>query len=98
MATGGVYLEGESVRLGITLDVEGVRTDPTTLTLKVALPSSTVTYETADLTKDAVGEYHKDITAPSVSSTTRVWYKFISTGTATGRKEAYFTVKPSEID
>lgn len=100
MATGNVYLEGEPIKLSVTFKVDGVLTDPTTVTLKIKYPSGTeeYTYADGDITKDATGTYSKTITAPGVDAKATAWYRFVGTGTAAGRKQAYFTIVPSEVD
>lgn len=59
------YDRGDTVRLSATFrDDAGAFSDPTTVVLKVKKPdgtTSTFTYALAQITKDSVGNYHKDI-------------------------------------
>lgn len=98
MASGGMYLEGATVRLQATFKVSGTETDPNTVTLKVKDPSGTTTsytYAAGELTKDSTGVYYKDVTPDDVGAWT---YRFIGTGAAAGVDEATFEVQPSAID
>ena len=56
---------GDSTRLSNDFkDVDGVLTDPTTIVLKVKDPSGTTdvyTYASAQVERDATGQYHRDI-------------------------------------
>jgi hypothetical protein len=70
-----------------TFEVEGVATDPTTVSLVITDPSGTATtytYAASEITKDAPGAYHKDISCTSSLSGTLTWqYVWIGTGAAT---------------
>lgn len=98
MASGGTYLEGSTVKLEATFEVNNVKTDPTTVTLKVLSPAgvtSTYTYALGQVTKSATGVYYKYVTLDAPG---RLVYRFIGTGTAAGVNEAGITVTPSVID
>lgn len=72
-----------------------VRTDPTTITLKLRGPSGTTTayvYSSGDLTQDTQGVYTKDV---SLTSAGIYFYKWIGTGAAETAGEGQFAVRPS---
>lgn len=90
------YNVGDSVRLYVALvDVDGDAVDPTTLTLTVKPALGTAvsyTYAAGEITKDSVGNYHKDYTVLSGSGG-MVYYKFVATGTAIGSEPGSFAVR-----
>jgi len=98
MATGITILEGQTIRLTATFKVNGVATDPTTVTLKIKSPSGTTTtflYSSGGVSKSGTGVYYKDY---KPTETTFYHYRWIGTGAADGVGEAAFTVAPSFID
>jgi len=90
------YDPGDSVRLSVAIvNSAGTATDPTTLTLTVKPGDGTAvsyTYAAGEITKDSVGNYHKDYTVPSGTGGT-VYYKFTATGTAIGMEPGSFAVR-----
>ncbi len=89
------YHKGQMVRISGTYTVAGVATDPTTVTFKVLAPGgtmSTYTYALAQITKDGVGLYHKDISC----SEEGIWhYTTIGTGAVEAVDEQYFEILPT---
>ena len=88
-----LYKQGQKVRCSVDFKVNGVLTDPTTVTCKVKDPSGTVTtyvYGTdAALVKDAVGQYHVDV----ITDEKAEWnFRFEGTGTCTAVEEQAFNV------
>lgn len=71
----------------------GVATDPTTVTLKVKDPTTTITTYSSPA-KDSTGNYHQDIT-PTIAGIW--WYEWIGTGTVVAQGESYFTIIPSQV-
>lgn len=90
------YDVGDNVRLSIALvNSAGAAVDPTTLTLTVKPALGTAvsyTYAAGEITKDSVGNYHKDITVASGSGG-MYYYKFTATGTAIGMEQGSFGVR-----
>ena len=90
------YDVGDSVRIYLALvDSAGAAVDPTTLTLTVKPGDGTATsytYALGEITKDSVGNYHKDYTVPTGTGGT-VYYKFTATGTAIGCEPGSFAVR-----
>jgi hypothetical protein len=90
------YDVGDNVRLSIALvNSAGAAVDPTTLTLTVKPALGTAvsyTYAAGEITKDSVGNYHKDITVASGSGG-MYYYKFTATGTAIGMQPGSFAVR-----
>lgn len=91
------YDVGDLVRLSSAFVVSSVATDPTTVTLALRKPSGTAlsyTYGAAQITKDSVGNYHKDISVDD----TGVWaYKWTGTGTCETVEEGRFLVRLSKL-
>lgn len=88
-------IEGTLVRISATFTVSGAATDPTTVTLKVRSPAGTVstyTYGAGQVTKDSVGNYHKDVDA---STSGRWLYRWEGTGTAQAADESAFDIEAS---
>lgn len=60
------YDIGDQARIAVTFtNIAGTATDPTAISLTVVTPgraSQTYTYAAAEITRDAVGTYHKDVT------------------------------------
>lgn len=77
----------ELATLSNTFEVDGVATDPTTVTLVITDPTGTATtytYALAEITRDGTGVYHKDVSCASTLTGTLTWqYVWIGTGTAT---------------
>jgi uncharacterized protein YfaS (alpha-2-macroglobulin family) len=92
----GLYDPGSTIRLGANFRSQGSFADPTTVTLKVKDPTGVVTTYThpADLTKDAVGRYHRDLT-PNTPGTW--YYRFIATGAVAATIEESFRVRETVI-
>lgn len=86
------YDTGTLVRLTATFTVNGVDTDPTTVTGSVRAPDGTSTPLT--VAKDSVGVYHADFTA-SVAGLH--WYRFAGTGTVVAAEEKTFYVEASNV-
>jgi hypothetical protein len=91
------YPPDTRVRVFVEFDVGGTLTDPTTVQLDVRDPNggiTTYTYAGAQVTKDAVGKYHKDI----VPSTPGRWfYKFRGDGDCEATDESSFRVRDDQI-
>lgn len=81
------YETGQVVTLSTTVMVDGVLTDPTSITLTTLDPDGTESNYPA--TKDAVGEYHVDLTPTLVG---HYAWRWVSTGTAAGADEGEFDV------
>lgn len=92
------YTLGSQVRLSATFEVNGVATDPTTVTFKVRAPSGTVTtyvYGTdVQLVKSATGVYYVDYT--TAAEGLHAW-RMAGTGTAVGAEEQQFVVRDSRF-
>ena len=92
-----VYDVGDSIRLAASFNIKNVLTDPSSVTLKVQDPSEnedSYTYGAAQITKDATGQYHKDITLDEVGT----WYfRFEGTGAAVAAGEGNFEVRATEF-
>lgn len=75
------YNLGTAVTVSATFAVSSTNTDPTTVTLEITDPggnTDTYTYAGATVTKDAVGQYSKEITPDEAG----YWkYRWIGTGT-----------------
>ena len=93
-----LYDPGTCIRLSVVFEVDGVETDPTTVSLKVRKPDGTTTTYTypATITKDSAGRYHKDIT-PAAGEQGRWFYQCIGTGTAAATGERSFRVREQVI-
>ena len=92
------YAYNCALRLSAVFTVANVRTDPTTVTLKVRDPSSniaTYTYAGLDITKDAVGVYHQDITIDEAGTW---YYRFEGTGTCKTADEKSIIIEESQFD
>ena len=91
------YEKNDKVRLTANFTVNGVLTDPTTVTLKVKNLSGTIstyTYALAQVTKSAVGIYFKDISLDKIGE----WfYRWEGTGAVEAANETYLDVKDSEF-
>jgi hypothetical protein len=58
------YHKGQLVRISGSFTLNGADQDPTTITFKVKTPAgvmSSYTHAAGEITKDATGKYHKDI-------------------------------------
>ncbi len=82
------------VTISAIFKVDGIPTDPTTLTLTIEKPDGTkVIKALADVVKDGTGTYHFDIIVDQPHN----WcYQWKGTGVV-AMDETYFTVRPSEI-
>lgn len=92
-----IYDDGDSVRLAVGFTIRNTLTDPTTVTLKVQDPSDNetdYTYALAEVIKDGVGQYHKDITLDEVGTW---YYRFEGTGAAVAAEENSFAVRETEF-
>ena len=87
------YPKGATVRFSAAIAVAGVATDPTTVTLKTKNPAGTITsytYALAEIIKDSVGNYHKDLAL----ATAGTWYhRWEGTGPAAGVEESALNVE-----
>ena len=92
------YDKGDMVRLYAYFTVSGSYADPTDVTLKVKQPNSTITtylYSLAEVSKDSVGNYHKDV---SMTQTGQLWYRYEGSGAVISAEESYLIISPSEFD
>lgn len=93
-----VHESGTLVRATGTFKVDGVVTDPTTVTAIISEPDGTETtyvYGTdAELVKDSTGVYHVDISAMTAG---RWVYRFEGTGAAQAAGERVFLVEESGV-
>lgn len=75
-------------------DTAGSAIDPTTVTLYIKSPASTLTTLVygvdTDLVKDTTGVYHADI---NVTESGKYYYRFKGTGAAQASSEYWFSVK-----
>lgn len=97
MANPNTYDKGDVVRLTGTFTVDGVATDPTTVTLKVQEPDgteTTYTYALATVTKVSTGVYRKDIT---IDESGYWYYRWEGTGTVATSGEAVLLTRESEF-
>jgi hypothetical protein len=88
------YKLGQKVRLIVNFKVNGVLTDPTTVTCKIMDPSKNVTTYVygadAALVKDSIGVYHVDV----ITDEKKQWnYRFEGTGVCTAVEESAFGVQ-----
>ena len=70
------YAAGTTARISVSFAVDGVLTDPGTVSLTVTDPTGTATeytYAGATVTKSATGEYYKDLVVSIVGSWTYLW-------------------------
>lgn len=83
---------GEPVRLSTTFAVDDVVTDPTTVRATVVGSNGVATTYTYpdDVTKDAVGEYHVDVT-PAAAGWWR--YYWVGTGVCAVTQQGEFYVR-----
>lgn len=92
--------KGDVVRLLIQFKgLDGLHVDPTTVIVRVKDPVGVVTSYTylidANLIKDGVGQYHRDI-EPTIQG---VWkYRWEGIGTNKGAEENAFMIRESEFD
>lgn len=92
------YDKGDVVRLYAYFTVSGSYADPTDVTLKVKQPSGTIStylYSLAEVSKDSVGNYHKDI---EMTLTGQLWYRYAGSGAVVSAEESYLIINPSEFD
>lgn len=91
------YEIGDKVRIKATFTVSGVKTDPTTITLKVKDPAGIVTsytYVGGTVTKSATGMYFRDV---SITQSGEWFYRWEGTGAVETADEAYLVVEASEF-
>lgn len=90
-----VYQINDLVRLtGAFFDIAGDAVDPSTVTLHVTPPSGVTvayTYALAEITKDTVGNYHKDVT---ITASGQWFYSWSSTGPGAAAEHGEFMVSP----
>jgi hypothetical protein len=88
------YVKGAKIALTCVFRVNGVLTDPTTVTLKVIAPETAQANYTypASVNKDGTGQFSKVITGGTPG---RWKYRWEGTGAAEQVAEGYFTVKTS---
>lgn len=96
----GSYDSGDRIRLktSTAFNVDGVATDPTTITVQIKKPDGTVlTYVygvDAEVVRDGVGLYHVDINLDQVGTW---YYRFAGTGACVAAAETEFYVLESEF-
>lgn len=93
------YLLGQTVRVktATPFSVDGVATDPTTITLRIEDPAgaeSVYTYGAAQVQRAGVGDYYKEITVTLAGLWAQRWE---GTGAVAAVDESYFFVLPSEF-
>ena len=85
------YNTSQKVRLKGTFDVDGVLTDPATVTFKMRVPAGTITtyvYGTdSQLVREAAGVYYVDYTITNEGTHS---YRFVGTGAVTAANEVQF--------
>jgi uncharacterized protein YfaS (alpha-2-macroglobulin family) len=82
-----LYKKGQKVRCAAMFRVNGVLTDPTSVTFKSKDPSGNVSTETP--VRDSTGNYHVDVTTDENGE----WpYRFEGTGLCTAVEEDVFVV------
>jgi len=87
----------QSVRLWAVFEVDGVLTDPTTITVKVQDPSgneATYTYAGGTVTRHSTGLYYKDVL---IDESGTWYYKYIGTGSVSAAEERSFSVDTSQF-
>ena len=88
---------GDTPRLQCYFRVSGTLTDPSTVSLKTEDPSgniTTYTYGAAEITKDATGDYHKDVNLDEEGT----WHwRWVGTGTVAAADEGELEVTRSEF-
>jgi hypothetical protein len=94
-----VYDAGDLILLELPLTVDGVPTDPTTLTLTITPPSGAVVvkqwpHTPTEVVKVSVGSFRYDY-SPLVSGLFA--YEWHGTGTAQADERGYFEVRPAYI-
>ena len=88
------FIVGDVARLSVSiLDVAGVPSDPSSLSLVVQSPGGTTTYTDA-IVKDSVGNYHFDLPLDYAGS---YGYRWQSVGTNRGAIEGGVFVSPWRI-
>jgi hypothetical protein len=92
------YDIAEPIRLrGTFTNNAGVAADPTTVTLKLKLPSGqivTATYAAGEVTRSSTGIYYYDWTTTMRG---RHYYQFVGTGAAIAVEETFFDVEETEF-
>lgn len=89
------FIVGDVARLSVSiLDVAGVPSDPTSLSLVIQAPDGTSMTHTSDIVKDSTGNYHFDLALDSSGS---YGYRWQSVGTNRGAIEGGVFVSPWRI-
>lgn len=97
------YWPGQRVRIKTTTPfaVNGVATDPTTVSLLVKDPTGTVTTYTwagGDITRVAAGDFWMDLDIGTTAAASGEYaYAYRGTGVATAADEGRFTVRKSMV-
>lgn len=89
-----IYKKGQKVRISVAFTVDGVATDPTTVTAKIKDPSgnqSTYVYGTdAEVVRESTGNYYVEETTDE----NKLWhYRFEGTGACEAVEEGAFRVR-----
>lgn len=86
----------QSVRVSVEFqDINGIYTDPTTVTFKFKTPAGVITTYTApnaNIIKPSTGNYYVDLTANQEGDW---WWQWAGTGAVQATDEGYFTVRES---
>ena len=89
------FIVGDVARLSVSiLDVAGVPSDPTSLSLVIQAPDGTSTTHTSDIVKDSVGKYHFDLPLDLAGS---YGYRWQSSGENQGVSEGGLYVYPQRV-
>ena len=89
------FIVGDVARLSVSiLDVAGVPSDPTSLSLVIQAPDGTSTTHTSDIVKDSTGNYHFDLALDSSGS---YGYRWQSLEANQGVIEGGIFVNPQRI-
>lgn len=92
------YDIGDTVRVSCTFEVDGVATNPTTVTVKIKAPLGAVTtkvYGTdAEVQRPSTGRFYIDVDA---TETGTYRYRWVGTGTAKGAEAGAFYVRKNEV-
>lgn len=91
-----MYDIGQGVVLSAIFTVANVLTDPTTVALVYRTPDGVetiLTYANSQITKDATGKYHVNLSATQFGSTVYAW---LATGTDQTSIDGSFMVRRQE--
>ncbi len=87
------YYKGKLIRISVEFTLNGVLTNPTTVTIKTLDPDGTLASYT-DAINDSTGKYHKDVSGSKVG----FWnIRVEGTGTVESTDESYFEILPSKF-